>query len=57
MYGVVFEIEEPTDQEIIVYGSFGGLIMKLKGQKGSLAAFRREGPEARFYLLVRKAWM
>ena len=55
MYGVVFEIEEPTDQEIIVYGSFGGLIMKLKGQKGSLAAFRREGPEARFYLLVRKA--
>lgn len=55
MYGVVFELEEPNDNEMIVYASFGGLIMKLRGKKAALAAFRKEGAEARFYLLIRKA--
>lgn len=30
--------------------------MKLKGKKTVLAGFRKEGVEARIYILIRKAW-
>lgn len=53
MYGVVFEIEE-SGNDLIVFASFGGLIMKLKGEKNFLSGFRKEGIEARIYIMMRK---
>ena len=56
MYGIVFEIEDkPKESEMIVYVSYGGLIMKIKGKKSVLAGFRKQGNQARVYLMIRKA--
>ena len=54
MYGVVFEIEEKHN-ELIVYCSFGGLLMRVSGSIDAMANFRKEGKEARVYLLMKKA--
>lgn len=40
MYGVVFELED-AGEDLVVFASFGGLIMKLKGKKTVLAGFRK----------------
>ena len=56
MYGVVFEIEDHNAQgEVTVYASFGGLIMKLRGKKALLESFKKDGADARIYLMIRKA--
>ena len=54
MYGTVFSIEE-KDQDLVVFASFGGLIMKLSGRKNVLGGFRKDGVESRIFLLMRKA--
>lgn len=55
MYGVVFEIEEGNDGDLIVFVSFGGLIMKVKGKKTVLGGFRKDGVESRVFIMIRKA--
>ena len=42
MYGVVFEIEDKGN-ELIVYASFGGLLMRVAGSLDAMAGFRKEG--------------
>ena len=54
MYGVVFEIEKSND-DLVVFASFGGLIMKLKGKESTLAGFRKDDEESRIYIMIRKA--
>lgn len=56
MYGMVFEIEDHANEgEFSVYASFGGLIMKIRGKKAALANFKRDGADARIYVMIRKA--
>lgn len=38
-----------------MFFSFGGLIMKLKGKKAALSSFKKDGADARIYLMIRKA--
>jgi DNA-directed RNA polymerase I, II, and III subunit RPABC3 len=54
MYGTVFQIDE-RDGDLIIFASFGGLIMKLSGKRNFLSSFRKEGLEAKIFLLMRKA--
>ena len=54
MYGVVSEIED-AGEDLIIFASFGGLIMRLKGKKVELEGFRKEGFEGRIYIMIRKA--
>ena len=42
MYGVVFEIQKAKDEDLIIFASFGGLIMRLKGKESVLAGFRKD---------------
>lgn len=54
MYGVVFEIEEsPT--ELVVYASFGGLLMRVSGSLDAMSGFRKEGKESRIYIMLKRA--
>lgn len=54
MYGVVFELEDAGD-DLVVFASFGGLIMRLRGKKVELDGFKKEGFEGRIYIMIRKA--
>jgi hypothetical protein len=40
MYGVVFEIEEKNN-ELVIYASFGGLLMRVSGSFDAMAGFRK----------------
>jgi len=40
MYGVVFEIEEKNN-EIVIFASFGGLLMRVAGSLDAMAGFRK----------------
>lgn len=42
MYGVVFDMEEKGN-ELVVYCSFGGLLMRVSGSVDAMAGFRKEG--------------
>ena len=42
MYGVVFELEEKNG-EMVVFCSFGGLIMRIAGSLDGMSNFRKEG--------------
>ena len=42
MYGVVFAIEEKGN-ELVVFCSFGGLLMRVSGSMEAMASFRKEG--------------
>jgi DNA-directed RNA polymerase I, II, and III subunit RPABC3 len=54
MYGVVFDIEEsPT--ELVVYASFGGLLMRVAGSLDAMSGFRKEGKESRIYIMLKRA--
>jgi DNA-directed RNA polymerase I, II, and III subunit RPABC3 len=53
-YGVVFDVVEKNN-EITVFASFGGLIMRVNGKANSLSAFRKDGKEARVYLMIKRA--
>ena len=53
-YGVVFDVVEKNN-EITVFASFGGLIMRVNGKANSLSAFRKDGKEARIYLMIKRA--
>jgi hypothetical protein len=50
----VFEIEEKSN-ELIIYASFGGLLMRVSGSLDAMAAFRKEGKESRIYLMLKRA--
>lgn len=54
MYGVVFDMEEKGN-ELVVYCSFGGLLMRVSGSVDAMAGFRKEGKEARVYLMMKRA--
>lgn len=54
MYGVVFDMEEKGN-EIVVYCSFGGLLMRVSGSLDAMSSFRKEGKEARVYLMMKRA--
>ena len=53
-YGVVFDIVEKAG-ELTVFASFGGLIMRVNGKANALSAFRKDGNEARVYLMIKRA--
>lgn len=53
-YGVVFDIIEKNN-ELTVFASFGGLIMRVNGKANALSAFRKDGKEARIYLMIKRA--
>lgn len=42
MYGVVFNMEEKGN-ELVVYCSFGGLLMRVSGSVDAMGGFRKEG--------------
>jgi hypothetical protein len=42
MYGTVFEIEEKSN-ELIIFASFGGLLMRVSGSFEAMGGFRKEG--------------
>ena len=42
MYGSVFDMEEKSN-ELIIYCSFGGLLMRISGSVDAMANFRKEG--------------
>ena len=52
MCGLIFEIED-NEGDLVVYASFGGLIMKIKGKKSDLGCFRKEN-ESRIFVMMRK---
>ena len=54
MYGVVFELEEKAP-EMVAYASFGGLLMRVAGGLEAMSGFRRDGKEARIYLMMKRA--
>ena len=54
MYGVVFDIEEKNN-EMVVYCSFGGLLMRVSGSADAMGSFRKEGKEARVFLMMKRA--
>ena len=54
MYGVVFDFEEKSN-DLVVYCSFGGLLMRVAGSVESNAPFRKEGKDARVYLMIKRA--
>lgn len=54
MYGVVFEIEEKGN-EMVIYASFGGLLMRVAGSLDAMGGFRKEGKESRIYLMMKRA--
>lgn len=54
MYGVVFDMEEKTN-ELTVYISFGGLLMRVSGSAEAMSSFRKEGKESRVYLMMKRA--
>lgn len=53
-YGTVFEIREEKDG-VVVYASFGGLLMRLCADESVASGFRREANESRIYLMLKKA--
>jgi DNA-directed RNA polymerases I, II, and III subunit RPABC3 len=54
MYGMVFDLEEKGN-ELVVYISFGGLLMRIAGPLDAMANFRKEGKEARVFLMMKRA--
>ena len=54
MYGVVFDITEEKG-EVVIYTSFGGLLMRVAGTQTGMQAFRKEGKEARVILMMKRA--
>jgi hydrogenase maturation factor len=54
MYGVVFDFEEKSN-DLVVYCSFGGLLMRVSGSVESNSPFRKEGKDARVYLMIKRA--
>lgn len=54
MYGVVFDTEEKAN-ELAVYISFGGLLMRVSGSLDAMSNFRKEGKESRVYLMMKRA--
>ena len=56
MYGVVFDMEEKEKgSELIAYISFGGLLMRVSGSADAMSSFRKEGKEARVFLMMKRA--
>ena len=54
MYGVVFDTEEKAN-ELAVYISFGGLLMRVSGSPDAMSSFRKEGKVSRVYLMMKRA--
>jgi len=54
MYGSVFDMEEKGN-ELVIYCSFGGLLMRISGSVDAMSNFRKEGKEARIYLMMKRA--
>lgn len=54
MSGVVFELEEKGN-EVVVFCSFGGLLMRVAGSIDAMSNFRKGGKEARVILMMKKA--
>jgi hypothetical protein len=54
MYGVVFEMEVNTEN-IVVYASFGGLLMRVIGTHDGMQNFRKEGKDARIIIMLKRA--
>lgn len=53
MYGRVFkyELEKPQNIKVMIYASFGGLLMMMKGDSRNLQGIEMD---TKFYLLMRK---
>ena len=54
MYGVVFDMEEKGG-EVAAYCSFGGLLMRVSGGMDAMSSFKKDGKEARIYLMMKRA--
>jgi len=56
MYGVVFDMEEKEKgSDLTVFISFGGLLMRVSGSADAMSSFRKEGKEARVFLMMKRA--